>query len=481
MAVRAMFDVPLPSETDFEAWRAMARRLRLADVPPEAVIWRVGESGRPLFSEPPPEPKPDAAFTAPRAFMELARDVLMHRAPGRLDLLYRLLWRLKAEPRLIEIVTDPDVDAALMMRKAVQQAIHKMHAFVRFRRLEDEAEETYVAWFEPPHRVALAAADRFVQRMANLRFSILTPDVCVHWDRAALTTSPGVDAACAPAEDALEDDWRTYFASVFNPARVNAGLMAQHMPRAYWRNLPEARIIPDLVSQAQGRTDSMVHANPTTPSHRARRIAERTAPIPSDTGAAPESLAAIAAALNPCRRCDLWRDATQAVPGEGPAQAALMLVGEQPGDQEDLAGHPFVGPAGEMLNRALADAGAPREAFYVTNAVKHFKHEQRGKRRMHKTPNAGEVKACRWWLDNERRLVGPKVVVALGATASAAVLGRPVSVTRERGEAGTLADGARVFVTVHPSYLLRIPDAADKAAAYQAFVADLKAAYALAR
>jgi len=367
------------------------------------------------------------------------------------------------------------------MKRSVTQAIHKMHAFVRFRRAPDAAEETYLAWFEPPHRVALAGADRFVQRMANLNFSILTPDLCVHWDKARLTTSPGVQAGAAPAEDASEDHWRTYFASIFNPARLNAGVMAQHMPRSYWRNLPEAADIPELVAKAQQRTETMVQAHPTEPSRRAKRIAERAVPRDEVSKDAPASLHAIAAALDRCRRCDLWRDATQAVPGEGPATARLMLVGEQPGDQEDLAGHPFVGPAGDVLNRALAEAGAPREAFYVTNAVKHFKHEQRGKRRMHKTPNAGEVKACRWWLDNERRLVAPKVVVALGGTAAAAVLGRPVSVTKERGAAGTLDDGAIAFVTVHPSYLLRIPDEAGKAAAYRDFVADLKAAYALAR
>ena len=157
-----------------------------------------------------------------------------------------------------------------------------------------------------------------------------------------------------------------------------------------------------------------------------------------------------------------------------------MLVGEQPGDQEDLAGRPFVGPAGALLNKALAEAGAPRGQVYITNAVKHFKHEQRGKRRMHKTPNTGEVKACHWWLDHERSLLKPRVVVALGATAARAVLGRPVSVTRERGDAGVLVDGTRAFVTVHPSYLLRIPEAAAKAAAYRDFVADLKAAWTLA-
>lgn len=195
---------------------------------------------------------------------------------------------------------------------------------------------------------------------------------------------------------------------------------------------------------------------------------------------APGSLAEIASGIQLCRRCDLWRDATQGVPGEGPPRAPLMLVGEQPGDQEDLAGRPFVGPAGAILDRALAQAGAPRGEFYVTNAVKHFKHEMRGKRRLHKRPDAGEVQACRWWLDGERRLVRPRVIVALGATAARALLGRAVSVTRERGAVGTLEGGATGFVTVHPSFLLRIPDFAGREAAYGDFVRDLASAYALA-
>jgi DNA polymerase len=196
--------------------------------------------------------------------------------------------------------------------------------------------------------------------------------------------------------------------------------------------------------------------------------------------ARPKTLSELAGGVRSCRRCPLWRDATQGVPGEGPSTAKLMLVGEQPGDQEDLAGRPFVGPAGAILDRALEEAGATRNDYFITNAVKHFKHELRGKRRLHKTPDAGEVRACRWWLENERVLVRPKVIVALGATAARAVLGRPVSVVKSRGPTGLLEDGAAGFVTVHPSYLLRIPDAAAKAAAYRDFVSDLRAAKVLA-
>jgi DNA polymerase len=164
--------------------------------------------------------------------------------------------------------------------------------------------------------------------------------------------------------------------------------------------------------------------------------------------------------------------------GEGPADARLMLVGEQPGDQEDLAGRPFVGPAGQMLDRALAEAGIDRKAAYVTNAVKHFKFEPRGKRRIHARPDAGEVTACRWWLDAERAAVRPRVIVALGATAARGVTGKAVTISKARGAPITQPDGSELWITIHPSYLLRIEDAAAAAAEYRQFVADLSAVQA---
>jgi uracil-DNA glycosylase family protein len=186
------------------------------------------------------------------------------------------------------------------------------------------------------------------------------------------------------------------------------------------------------------------------------------------------TLKALREAEDACRRCPLYRDATRAVPGEGPRRARVMLVGEQPGDKEDLAGKPFVGPAGKLLDRALADAGIPRGETFVTNAVKHFKFEPRGKRRLHKKPNAYEIERCKWWLDRERVIVQPAVIVALGATAARSLLGRVVTITKLRAETLQLADGTRLVVTIHPSALLRTQDEADKRAAYAAFVGDLK-------
>jgi len=176
-----------------------------------------------------------------------------------------------------------------------------------------------------------------------------------------------------------------------------------------------------------------------------------------------------------CVRCPLYKRATQVVSGEGAAHARIMLVGEQPGDKEDIAGRPFVGPAGGLLDRAVAEAGIDRKQVFVTNAVKHFKFEQRGKKRLHKRPNTDEIDRCRWWLERERAIVKPEVIVALGATAIRGVLGKTLAVNRLRGRPIELESGARMIATVHPSYLLRIPDAEDRHAQYRAFVRDLTA------
>ena len=202
----------------------------------------------------------------------------------------------------------------------------------------------------------------------------------------------------------------------------------------------------------------------------------QTSQLELDVAPSIRSLAELARAENACTRCPLYKDATQAVPGEGRRRAQLMLVGEQPGDKEDLAGKPFVGPAGQVLDHALAEAQIPRTEVFVTNAVKHFKHEMRGKRRLHKRPNAYEIERCKIWLDLERAMVKPAVTVALGATAARSLFGRPVTITKLRGRTLALPDGAAAFVTIHPSFLLRIQDAADKKREYARFVADLRLA-----
>jgi uracil-DNA glycosylase len=175
-----------------------------------------------------------------------------------------------------------------------------------------------------------------------------------------------------------------------------------------------------------------------------------------------------------CMRCPLYKNATQTVFGEGPTAAALMLVGEEPGDQEDLTGRPFVGPAGKVLDRALETAGIDRNSVYITNAVKHFKNEPRGKRRIHKKPDTSEIDACRWWLDNELAVVQPNIVVALGATAARAVMRKALSINANRGRLIELLDHRRAVITVHPSYLLRLLGERDKRREFDRLVKDLR-------
>jgi uracil-DNA glycosylase len=208
-------------------------------------------------------------------------------------------------------------------------------------------------------------------------------------------------------------------------------------------------------------------------------MAERHSDLmPTEPAGPIKSLQQLAAAEAGCRRCPLYRDATQAVPGEGPRRAAFMLVGEQPGDKEDIAGKPFVGPAGRVLDQALHDAGIAREETFVTNAVKHFKHEMRGKRRLHKRPDNYEIERCRIWLDAERSLIKPSVIIALGVTAARSLTGRTVTIGKVRGQPFAMEDGTKLVVTVHPSALLRIEDEQERHAAYRSLVADLKVAAA---
>jgi DNA polymerase len=183
---------------------------------------------------------------------------------------------------------------------------------------------------------------------------------------------------------------------------------------------------------------------------------------------------ALLADARQCTRCDLYKPATQTVFGEGPLDAAIMFVGEQPGDQEDLAGRPFVGPAGALFDAALEAAGIERSTVYVTNAVKHFKFVQRGKRRIHNKPDSGEISACRWWIEHERELIRPPVTVALGATAARSLIGKVVTISRVRGEPLTLADGSECWVTVHPSSILRAPDESARREGKRLFLRDLK-------
>ncbi|WMS41228.1 UdgX family uracil-DNA binding protein [Acuticoccus sp. MNP-M23] len=474
--------VPLDHPADFDGWRAAARQLVAAGIAPRDVVW--GDAPAGLFGAERsiahlPAAAPERLPRASEAFVSLAALVVCHRKPERFALLHTLLTRLQTERSLMRVASDPDVAAAETMAKNVRRCAHKMKAFVRFREAADpDGTARYVAWFEPEHHTLDRTAGFFVRRFPEMRWSILTPHRSAHWDTRALALGDGATRDIAPDGDVNEELWRTYYRSIFNPARLKVKTMQSEMPKRYWKNLPEASLIAPLIHDAARRTDGMLAAPARSPARSTRIAREREAAARDLAEDGFTTLEALTAAARQCTRCALHEHATQYVPGAGEIGAPLMFVGEQPGDQEDLAGRPFVGPAGQLFNKALAAAGIDRSSTFVTNAVKHFKFEPRGKRRLHKSPNAGEVAHCRFWLDHERRLVKPRLTVALGASAARSLSGRSVTIGKERGAPTLWADGSHGLVTVHPSYILRLPDEADQASEYARFVGDLMQAKA---
>lgn len=458
-----MIGVALQPGADIGGFRTAVRGLLARRAAPESVAWaQAGEAD--LFDQSAMHTAPPIGL--PRALGELIELVVCHSDCERYALLYAAIWRvLNGERALLEVQSDPLVHRLEMMAKSVRRDLHKMHAFVRFRETNDpDGTARFVAWFEPQHFIVEATAGFFVERFRSMVWSILTPVGSLHWDRSALTLAPPAQRSDPPQSDAFEEGWRCYYENIFNPARLNPRAMRQHMPEKYWKNLPEAALISGLVQQAPARAREML----------VREAAEREKRDPLKAVAAMaeqgpqtlEELNRLIAASEP-----LTPGADRAVLGEGPMEPVVAFVGEQPGDQEEREGRPFIGPAGQLFDKALAEAGIDRSRAYVTNAVKHFKYEPRGKKRLHKRPNPGEVKRYRWWLQRELSFVRPKLVVAMGGTALLGLTGKPLSVSKTRGPIAF--EGMPGYATVHPSYLLRLPDETTRREAYEAFRDDL--------
>ena len=451
MFPHGMARIVLACETDWDGWRTATRAHVLAGTPPEAIAWSVadamagavagatGAAGDALPAG--PQPVGERSFGVPRALVGLAAQAIQARDAGRFGLLYRLVWRAQAGEPVLEMRDDTEMARARLLALAVRAEAHRMRTHLRFMALEDGGGTRYLGWYAPAHYVLEANAQVLARRFAAMRLTILTPDGTADWDGAALRFGPGLDPALVPDDAALAAQWREYGPDILAGARVGTAV-------------PPAEALDE---------------DPRPPDR--APIGPVVMPGRQDAG-----LAAAAADAASCRRCPLGEPATQTVFGEGPAGARLLFIGEQPGDQEDVIGRPFVGPAGQMLDRALEEAGVDRRTIYITNAVKHFKFTQRGTRRIHQTPEAPEIQVCRFWLDVERVQQRPVLTVLMGATAARAVLGRPVTIGRERGRAFGLPDGSRGFITVHPSFLLRVPDEASRAREYAAFVADLREA-----
>ncbi len=454
---------------DFDHWRNTARSLIIDNVPPADVQLVENDGQQSLFGDAVADAIDDqqtaqsTAFTVPRNFISLSTAVSYHRDPNRWSLLYRTLWRIKNEQnRLLEIETDGDVHRLNQMEKQVRRDAHKMKAFVRFRRVERHDEEFYIAWHQPDHRIVRRVAPFFSRRFKGMNWTILTPDESVTWDQQTLQYGKGVTRSEAPDFDELEDLWRTYYANIFNPARVKVKMMRSEMPVRYWKNLPEAEIIADLLADAPKRVEQMIQQH--------EGFGQTASDFLQYDSARPTTLASLKEMASVCTACDLHHQASQTVFGEGPSDAKVVLVGEQPGDQEDVLGKPFVGPAGEILNEALRTAGLDRSQLYVTNIVKHFKHTSpkeenssltssappRGKKRLHKKPNAREVRCCRPWFDAEWSCLNEaEILLCLGGTAANAIVGPDTKLTAVRGQFIETEYCRKSIVTWHPAAILR--------------------------
>jgi probable DNA metabolism protein len=445
---------------EFESFRAHARALVAAHIAPAEVLWSdlYTEQNLLLTAEPPPI-RTGPSLNVPKRYFDLAKLVFAHSDPERWNLLYSVLWRIQhGERHLLSLQIDPAVMRLEKMRGEIARDVHHMHAFVRFRRVLRGADEWFVAWYKPDHHVLRLAAPFFEARFAAMRWAILTPDESTHWDGKRLHYAPGVAEPDLSTNDSLETLWSTYYGTTFNPARMNLDLMRQEMPSRFWSQMPELRSLGTVVSEAPARLEKM----------RALQATSAQSVVPSTS-----DLRVLRVAASACTACSLHCDATQTVFGEGPADARVVLIGEQPGDVEDLRGRPFVGPAGEVLNRALAAAGIPREQVYVTNAVKHFKFTREGKHRLHQTPRMAEAVACKPWLEAELKALQPEAIVLLGATAAKSLLGSTVRITRDAGKLIATRYAPNTIVTVHPSFVLRSGDREQSEAIYQQLVAHL--------
>lgn len=428
----------------FGEWRSRAREYLAKGIPPSSLIWEDTTEQNSLFGGTTAPSKSVTEISVPKSFLDFASRISCHRAPEKWALLYTALWRIThGEKHLLQIATDPLVHKLEAMDKQIRRDAHKAKAFVRFRKVEDETGETYIAWHKPDHKILPIVAPFFKTRFSSMRFIIMTPDQSLIWDGQALSFDKGYPRDAAPQDDELEDLWRDYYRATFNPARIKIKAMKREMPTRHWATLPEASIITDMLEEAPLRVEQMIKTTEGLNRSAADFLPEEL------------SYSALKLASRACQGCDLYKCATQTVFGEGPISAKLMIVGEQPGNDEDLAGHAFVGPAGRILDRAFEEAGMDRNQIYITNAVKHFKFRLEREKRMHRSPDAREVNACKPWLLAETELVQPKIILCMGATASKSLIGHGFTLKKEHGKWFEGPFGARITSTYHPSAVLR--------------------------
>lgn len=455
-------------EPNFESWRKEARKHLTANVSPDKINWGAEETlfaGFDFNEGLLPMPL-KAEFKVPPEFIELAKTVSCARDADRWDLLYRILYRLQFEnPLLLNITVDPDIRRAELLVKSIRRDIHKMHAFVRFKKeivkTDDGEEEYYVAWHRPEHLIVKLGTPFFARRFGDRKWSIYTPDESAHWNLEKLTFGPGLEQREFTTKDDWDEVWKTYYRSIFNPARIKINAMTNEMPRKYWSSMPETELIKELIREAPARLQEMARNQNT------KAVVDFNKPI--------DELRELAKS---CQACPLYQKANHTVFGVGPTNARVMIIGEQPGDQEDLADLPFVGPAGDVLETVLQKIGVRREDLYLTNAVKHFKwspHTVRGEKiRLHQKASGAEQHACKPWLEAEITQVKPAIIIALGSTAATAVLGRMPKISEERGKLFNMNEKTKIVISWHPAAILRAADDLEKKTRLQQLADDIR-------
>lgn len=425
----------------FAGWREFARKMILEERPPQSIQWSSGNLS--LFSLEKSEDKQNYTrsslndlthFSVPIDFLRVAEKVAYARDEDRWDLLYRLLYRLRFENRnLMNINVDPDVHRILNLAHSVRRDVHKMHAFVRFKKRIKNNEEVYVAWHQPEHLILPLAAPFFVRRFGDKPWSIFTPDESVHWDLEKLSFASGIPQREFQNEDQWDEIWKTYYKSIFNPARIKIKMMKSEMSPKYWSSMPETSLIQSLVREAPQRLQEMALNH------------NQAAHVPD-----LNSLEEVYIALNKCRACSLYQkneELQRAVCGSGNIKAKIMIVEDKPSE------------CTKILDQILEQSDLPKEKLFFTNAVKHSKTTK---------PTGSELHACKPWLETEIKYIKPKVIVALGSTAALAILGRLPKLSEERGKIIRGSPFAEIIIlSWNPASLLQMSNKEEASLRFQ--------------
>lgn len=376
-------------------------------------------------------------------FKYFVDSILCHKSDRVYGLSYRLLTKFHLNSSILKNHVDDDVREASVFRKQVGRDIHKMRAFVRFNETEKMSEKYYIAYHKPDHYILKKNANFFKERFNSMNWVIFTPYAVLAWNQKKLFYKEGVFSPLKFPHDPFVNLWKTYFANIFNPARLKIKAMKNEMPVRYWENMPETELIPELIRTATVRVSQMKKTT----------LEDRVSSVQASENVS--GLAELNDKIKICKACSLCELNAKAVTGEGFEKARVVVVGEAPGDFEEKSGRPFVGPAGKLLKETLEKIGVDVSKLFLTNAVKHFNFVQKGDLRVHRTPKTEHTMACRGWLLKEIDLVKPDVLICLGNTAAHSVLGFPMGIESLRGVKHQTSFCKNTFVTYHPSYLLR--------------------------